>query len=87
MWNNGIWAVKLQVKGHFRITLPLPVYVLSDLLLSCEDLCSVIVTRLNQPNWVSMVRELLAALGSIPAGLPFVEVENKEVRLVCRRLI
>lgn len=86
MWSNGaLWSVRVKA-GGIRLILPLPVYVLADLLQAWEDLCEVILPRFGLPNYAALLRELMGELTDVPPGLPLLDVRAKDTAVAVRRV-
>lgn len=65
--------------------IPVPVYVLTDLLESMEDLCEVILPRLHLPNYAAVLRAFITALLEMPMDGPLFAVRTAEVEIDCGR--
>lgn len=86
MWNRlSLWLLRIRA-GNFRLLLPVPMHVLSSLLLSLDDLCEVILPRAGQPNYVHTVRRVLQETFSLPADMPLVSVRTDNVDIDCRKI-
>lgn len=86
MWNEGgLWRLRIRTR-KVNLLLPLPLYVLDDLLESLEDLGQVILPRLGMPNYVLALREAIMALADIPPDCPLVAIQTGEFAFECRRI-
>lgn len=86
MWNeSGLWSLRIRA-GDFRLWLPMPLYVLDDLLRAWEDLCGIILPRFDQPNWAAVLRALVEALTDLPGDMPLLDVEAGDVHVCCKRI-
>lgn len=82
---SGVWVVRIRA-DHFHLTIPLPLYVLTDLLESMEDLCEVILPRFGLPNYAALLRQALKAIGEVPLGGPLVDVQTEDADVTIRRI-
>lgn len=80
-----MWWIKIRAKG-FRFAVPLPAYVLSDLLLSLADLGEVILPRLGKPNYLAAAYALFQSLKHMPTDMPLVAIDTEDVYIHCKRL-
>lgn len=84
-WNSGgLWLVRIGAPG-FRIRLPLPLYVLTDLLRSWEGLCALILPRLGLPNYAALLGELVAGLSALKPGEALADIQAEGVTVSLRR--
>lgn len=72
--------------GRVNLWLPLPAYVLTDLVQSLEDLCEVILPRFGLPNYARSLHDLLRALIDMPENTPLIEVYSDEADVVIKRI-
>ncbi len=84
MWNRGgLWLGRIRLKEGGRcLCMPVPVYVLGDLLESAEDICALILPCLGLPNWAALLREMLCALCSADTGFR-VECNGMKLEIQC----
>lgn len=86
MWSEaGLWSLRIWA-GGVRLWLPLPMYVMDDLLRAWEDLCEIILPRFGQPNWAAALRTLVESLIDLPDGMPLLDVKAGEVHISCKRV-
>ncbi len=81
MWNNGgVWRLHIRV-DKLHIILPVPLYVLTDLLDSMEDICELILPRFGHPNYAVLLRDLIAELNA-GQDAPLVDITTGDARVL-----
>lgn len=69
-----------------HLTVPVPLYVLSDLFVAWEDLCEVILPRFGLPNYAQALHTFVASLIDLPVDTPLVEVRDGETEVIVKRV-
>lgn len=86
MWSNWqLWTLRLRV-SNINLWLPVPVFVLTELLASWSDLCEVILPRLGYPNYAGMLYALVMTLTDFPPGESMLDISTGDVHLRLRRV-
>lgn len=85
MFSKSIWRLSLHTES-ITLWLPLPLFVLTDLLRAAEDLCEVILPRLGLPNYAAQLREVLQAIAAALGDEPLVEIQTRQAHISCRRI-
>jgi len=79
MWNS-VWRLRLRF-GGFRFTLPVPLFLLEELLVAAADLCALTPRGLPFREVPDVLRGVIDAM-SDTGGLPLLDVEVEEFRIV-----
>lgn len=80
-----IWKLYIRA-GQMNLWLPLPLFVLTDLLVSLEDLCEVVLPRFGLPNYAAALRDFVQSLVELPWDTPLVDVKAKDAHIELRRI-
>lgn len=80
MWASSLWRLHLRA-DRLNLWVPVPLYVVRDLLLSMEDLGAVILPRLGMPNYPAVLRDLVEALLSASGEETLIDVHAGDVRI------
>ena len=83
---GGLWMVKIHVE-KMRLWIPIPAFVLLDLLESIADLCEVILPRFGQPNYGAAAYALVASLVDMDGDEPLVDIQMEDVSIYCKRMV
>lgn len=81
----AIWGLSIDTTG-FHLRMPLPLFVLRDLVDAWDDLLEIILPRFGLPNYAAVLRGVLDALIDLPEGMPLLDVDTEGTRVTCAPL-
>lgn len=85
-WSSGgLWIIRVR-GGRVRLSLPFPMYVLTDLLESADDLCEVILPRLGITNPIRAAEEFIEAIITTDPEQPLLRIQANGWYVECGRI-